>query len=308
MLPTRDGGARFLRCLEALRAQGPAADAVVVIDSGSRDGSDVAAERAGAQVLRIPSESFNHGATRNRGAEALPDELDVIVFLVQDAVPQGNDWLATLAAAALRPGVGAATARQLAPAAAGPLTAASVARSPFASGAPRELGPFTQQELEGLRPQEWRSKLALDSVACAVRAPLFRAVGFRPTAFGEDALLAWDLLWGGWALAHEPAALVEHGHVYTPQTVGARYEDDARFFREQFGLRVRPHALACLKGLLAELRGDRRWRRDAAPGASLSGGLALRWAQVRAQARGSRGPLGGLPEVRAVPSPKDLAA
>ena len=36
--------------------------------------------------------------------------------------------------------------------------------------------------------------------------------------------------------------------------------------------------------------------------------LGLRWAQVWAQRRGSKGPLGSLPERRDVPRPEDLGA
>ncbi|GJM22356.1 MAG: hypothetical protein DHS20C15_22710 [Planctomycetota bacterium] len=307
VLPTLNGGERLRRCLSALRAQRPGADALVVVDSGSDDGSDRLAEEAGATLLRIERADFRHGGTRNAAARRLP-EVDVIVFLVQDAIPQGSDWLITLAKAALVPGVGAVTARQVPPPEAGALTAASVARSPFAATRARQVGPFSAQELEALRPQAWRGRLLLDSVACAVRGALFREVGFRDTDFGEDALLAYDLLWGGWALAHEPRAVVEHGHVYDPQSVRARYEQDARFFREQFGLRVRPHLLARLKGFLAELRADKRWQREQGAGAALNGNLALRWAQVVAQQAGSVGPLGGLPHVRRVPGPQELAA
>jgi len=66
VVPTRNGGARFVRCLDGLLRQRPAADAVVVIDSGSSDGTAAAARRAGARVLAIAPEDFDHGETRNR--------------------------------------------------------------------------------------------------------------------------------------------------------------------------------------------------------------------------------------------------
>ncbi|MCB9897284.1 MAG: glycosyltransferase [Planctomycetes bacterium] len=313
MLPTLDGGERLRRCLDALGAQRPRADALVVVDSSSSDGSDAAARDAGADVLSIPRASFGHGRTRNDGAARLP-EVDVIVFLVQDAVPLGERWLATLSSAALRDGVGAATSRQVAPPDAPPLARATVERSPMATSERRRTGPFTAGELAALDPRGWRRLLLLDDVACAVRGALFRATGFRDVDFGEDALLAYDLLWGGWALEHEPDAVVEHGHAYDPSDVGPRYEHDARFFRESFGFRARPSVLSALKGLCAEVVADRRWtaaRRDASDAsdageAGFAASVALRWAQVRAQRRGSRGPCAGPPAPRPVPRPEEL--
>ncbi|MHC5209699.1 MAG: glycosyltransferase family 2 protein [Planctomycetota bacterium] len=304
MVPTRNGGARFRDCLSALFRQRPAPEAVVVVDSGSEDGTADAARRAGARVVDIAPEDFDHGGTRRLGAAQLPD-VDVLVFLVQDAVLQGSDCLATLTAAARRPGVAAATARQLAPPASGPLAAATVASGPFGSASPRRTGPFTHAELSRLTPARWRGLLLLDDVCCAVRGAVFRAAGgFPDTMHGEDVLLAYDLLWAGWALQHEPAAVVEHGHAYDAENVGERYEADARFFRERFGLRVRPGPLSVLKGIRAETARDRRWL--AAHGGTAEdarASRALRRAQVEAQRRGSRGALGRLPDPRPLPGP-----
>ncbi|HTE04647.1 MAG TPA: glycosyltransferase [Planctomycetota bacterium] len=314
MVPTLDGGARFVACLAALARQRPAPAGLVVIDSGSRDGTVAAARAAGAHVIEIPPAEFDHGATRNLGAAALPG-VDVLVFLVQDAVPQGEDCLAALAAAALGPGVAAATARQVPPAEAGPLTASSVCAGLFGGAEPRAVGPFTPVQRDGMAPEEWRGQLLLDDVCCALRAPLFRAVGgYRRTSHGEDALMAFDLLCGGWALAFEPAAVVEHGHAYDARTVVPRYRADARFFREAFGFRARPDLLSVLKGYNAELSRDRRflsahgeWLGGRPLSAVLSGARALRWAQVMAQRDGSRGALGRLPVPRPVPAPGALS-
>ncbi|MGQ0553746.1 MAG: glycosyltransferase family 2 protein [Planctomycetota bacterium] len=311
MIPTLNGGARFRACLASLAAQRPQPVGVAVIDSGSRDGSAEAARAAGARVQVIAQQDFDHGLSRNAAAAALP-EADVLVFLVQDAVPQGSDCLERLATAALSAGTAAATARQVPPPEAGWLTAATVSASPFATAEPVRTGPFARSDVAGWTPAAWRARLRLDDVACAVRADLFRAVGgFPRTPHGEDALLAFDLLSAGWALQHEPAAVVEHGHAYEPAGAAARYAADARFFRERFGLRVRSGPLAQLKGYLAETRRDRHWL-DAHPEiprrAAVAESRRLRWAQVRAQCLGSRGPLGALPVPRPLPAPPNSGA
>ncbi len=308
MIPTRNGGERFVSCLDAIGEQRPGPEALVVIDSGSDDGTPEAARAFGADVTSITPQTFDHGVTRNQAAAALPD-VDVVVFLVQDAIPLGEDWLSTLALAATQPGVAAATARQVPPDEADYLTCSTVFDSPFATEERRLTGPFEALQLRGFEARDWRDVVLLDNVCCAIRGELFRRTGFRPTRHGEDVLMAYDLLWSGWALAHEPDAVVEHGHEYDPESVAERYRGDAKFFRERFGLRVRPSRWSAVRGLVYELRRDLAWLREFPEdrgGGAMRRSLALRWAQVWAQHRGSRGPLGILPDRRDVPRPEQL--
>jgi len=295
VVPTRDGGARWERCARALGAQEPPLEGLCVVDSGSRDGSDEVARRAGAHLVAIAPEAFDHGATRALGARGLPP-VDVVVFLVQDAIPRGPAFARTLARAALADGVAAATARQVAPPEARWPTQVTVGASPFASRERVRTGPFTPAELDAMPPARRREVVRLDDVACAVRADVFAAIGFPRTPHGEDVLLAWALLRTGWALAHEPDAVVEHGHEYTPEAARERYRADAAFFREWFDLRVRPTRPSAWKGYLAARRADRRWLAahpgHAGPGAAALS-RALRRAQVEGQRAGSAGPLGG---------------
>ena len=93
----QDGGEDLARCLGAIRAQALDHEPeVVVVDSGSTDGSVATAREYGARVLEIPPEEFDHGATRNLAAEAARGE--VLVFISQDAEPVGDGWLAALTA------------------------------------------------------------------------------------------------------------------------------------------------------------------------------------------------------------------
>src|SRR4051812_25841935 len=99
-------GARYLpELLDAVHAQGRDVE-LLVVDSGSTDGSVDIARRAGATVLEIPRASFGHGRTRNLAAERTSGEL--ICFLTQDATPVPG-WLdAYEASFALADDVGAA--------------------------------------------------------------------------------------------------------------------------------------------------------------------------------------------------------
>ena len=85
---------------------------VIVVDSGSTDGTDVAAQDAGFDLLRISKHEFNHGGTRQMAAARLKD-FDVLVYLTQDAVLADANALKQLVAAFADPKVGTAYGRQL---------------------------------------------------------------------------------------------------------------------------------------------------------------------------------------------------
>ncbi|HET8592797.1 MAG TPA: glycosyltransferase, partial [Solirubrobacterales bacterium] len=69
VIPVRNGGEPMRRCLEAIRAQEVADEVeIVVVDSGSTDGTQELARSFGARVHEIEPHEFNHGATRNLGA------------------------------------------------------------------------------------------------------------------------------------------------------------------------------------------------------------------------------------------------
>ena len=98
----KDGGA----ALRLPRGRARAGELeLVVIDSGSRDGSQATARELADELIEIEPAEFGHGRTRNLGAARASGEL--ICFLTQDAIPVAG-WLdAHREAFALDPRVGA---------------------------------------------------------------------------------------------------------------------------------------------------------------------------------------------------------
>src|SRR5215470_3609761 len=89
-------GARYLEeVLSAVRGQKIDRELeILVIDSGSTDGSLSIAERHGARIHEIPKSEFSHGGTRNL-AMKLADG-DHVAFITQDATPAHERWLGAL--------------------------------------------------------------------------------------------------------------------------------------------------------------------------------------------------------------------
>ena len=97
VLPTRNGAATLPAVLDAIsRQQVDFPFEIVAVDSSSTDGTvDLLRGRAD-RLISIPRDEFDHGLTRNLGIEHASGEL--IVLLVQDALPASDSWLAALTA------------------------------------------------------------------------------------------------------------------------------------------------------------------------------------------------------------------
>jgi rhamnosyltransferase len=225
---------------------------LLVVDSGSTDGTAELARRWADRVLAIDPASFDHGATR---ALAIREtDSDLVAFLVQDALPAGRHWLAPLVAAFADRQVAGAYSRQL----------------------PREGGNFFVIDRQSRSPiggsswrrQEIRDRLAFerqpaidrltactfDNVASCVRRQVALEIELRRVRFGEDVDWAQRVLAAGHAIVYEPASAVYHSH-----DRGAWYELRRAYVSHQqlnraFGLRLVPQGADVLRCAAQEHR------------------------------------------------------
>lgn len=290
VLPTLNGEDELELLLPALaRQEVPGGFEILAIDSESDDRTVALLEAAGAEVERIRRSEFRHGATRNRCAARARGE--ILVFLSQDVVPQGDDYLARLAAAFDDPQVAGACARVLPNEGDDLLTARTVLDLPEAGEEPwvREL---SGDRLWNLEARERGDRLRFNNVASAIRTAVFREIPFPDTSFGEDFAWAARALTHGWRIAFVPEAVARHAHRYDLRKAYARYYIDARFHEQVHGWRLRPHVASVLKGFLYELLRDVAFvARHGGPGrlTALLRAPGLRGAQVLGQYLGGRG-------------------
>lgn len=234
LMPTWQGAEFLDRVLTSLAAQRtPRRWDFLAIDSGSTDGTLEILERhregfpVPLRVRSIHQVEFDHGDTRNLLAAL--SEGALLVFLTQDAIPVGEDWLEALARNFDDPAVGAATCRNVPRPDARPLTKIFSADDPGYAAGRRETRLPPRAEYDALSPHEKRLLYNFNDVASAVRRSIWERHPFPRTWFGEDVLQARALLEDGWTVVYDDAATVEHSHDYDADETYARAKIDGRF-------------------------------------------------------------------------------
>ncbi|MGH2950241.1 MAG: glycosyltransferase family 2 protein [Solirubrobacteraceae bacterium] len=226
-IPVLDGGPLLGEVLAAVREQRVDRPVeLLVIDSGSADGSRDLARRHGARVVEVPRAEFSHGGTRNRLMELSDGEH--VAFLTQDSVPAGPGWLAALLG-------GFALADDVA-LVCGPY----LPRPGDSPMVRRELIEFFAR-FGGTRVDRGDGDPGpatfFSSANGAVARWAWKRVPFRPIAYAEDQQLARDMLAAGLARAYVPEAAVVHSHDHPPLRALRRYFVDFRALAEVHGHR-----------------------------------------------------------------------
>lgn len=203
---TKNGERYFDSLLEGLYCQqGIDRAEVIVIDSGSLDNTlRIVEDFPAIRLVEIPAHEFGHGKTRNLGARLAQGEY--LVYLPQDAVPMGTEWLANL----LRPFDNAAVAgvfgRQVARADASPMERFFLSRTYHERPEVRELSEGEAASL---------ARCFFSTVSGAIRASIWARQAFREDIImSEDQAWAAEVMRAGHSIAYQPNAAVLHSHQY----------------------------------------------------------------------------------------------
>lgn len=94
VIKTKDNLAHLHRSLPMIARQTISPLEVMIVDSGSQDGSKQFAQESGAQVLELDPSEFCHAKASNMGVRATRGE--IIAHLSGDAVPTNEHWLEKL--------------------------------------------------------------------------------------------------------------------------------------------------------------------------------------------------------------------
>ncbi len=217
IIPTYNGGETFSGCLQAILRQDYGGEIqLIVVDSGSTDGTVEKAEEAGAFVRRIDKGQFHHARTRN---EALSfAEFNKVVYMVQDAIPVSERWLSYLAGSLDEEGVVAVYTNQIPHDDADPYARFETE----AISAARGQKPVTQyiesREYFYEMPYEQAYRtIGLDNVCAIYRKESLIKTPFPEVDFAEDMAWALKSLLAGFKIRYAPHIKVRHSHNRSPE-------------------------------------------------------------------------------------------
>jgi rhamnosyltransferase len=216
LIPVRNGGDELVRCLELIAAQQIDDEVeVLVIDSGSTDGTPERARAHGGRVHEIARDDFHHGSTRNLAVSLASGE--IVVWTTHDAYPDSRSWLDLLTAPlrAGEPGLAGVYGRQV---------------------AHHDATPPEKYFLDFLYGPVSRLQRAASVEELTMETTLFSNANSAMTRqllldepFADDVLIAEDQDWSrrmllaGRTIRYEARAAVRHSHPYTLFTAFRRF-------------------------------------------------------------------------------------
>lgn len=199
---------------------------VVLIDSGSSDGSWEIAQSFPLHCHQIAPEEFNHGETRNLGARLADSAASYLVYLTQDATPL-EGWLDHL----LQPlkedkEVAGAFSRHVPRAGCAPSMQRLMSREWLQTGTPERVVKRITDLAEYEQDQAYYAYFS--NTSSAIRRSVWRQFPFARVDFAEDSQWADRVLRAGYSLVYEPASSVLHSHNYSLWQQFAQNVDHAR--------------------------------------------------------------------------------
>jgi len=231
---------------------------IIVIDSGSTDGTvEFIKEIQGIRLYKIPNSEFNHGRTRQYGAELAKG--DYIVYLSQDATPRDSQWLENLIDNFKDPEVVGVCSRVVPRREACLLKKIEVYHDLV--GRKRKI----VAKIENLREfkklpfiKKRKRYYFFNDVSSAVRREFIIKNPLKTVFFGEDIEFAKDALRKRKKVVFEPKSMVYHSHDYSIFSTYRRNILDARYHRKYLNVVNVPNLFSVFVNAFNQFRKDIR--------------------------------------------------
>lgn len=196
--------------LPALRAQDCTNWELIVIDSGSTDGSvELIRQAKPAHFIQIKHEDYNPSRVMNHGIQLARSEFGI--FLNADATPQGSGWLRPLVMALQNPQVAAVFGKQI---------PRPDCRAVYAHDYERCFGPNRESS-------QWEHFFSM--VSSGLRKDIWSRRGFlEKMQYSEDDEYTRWCRAEGYSIVYAPESVVMHSHNYTPQQAYKRSFGEAK--------------------------------------------------------------------------------
>ena len=252
VIPTKNAMPRLQGVMDkVLHQKTPFEYEVIVIDSGSKDGT-VSYIKSLDQVrlIEIDPKDFGHGRTRNLAIQAADAEF--VALLTHDAEPVDDQWLVRLVAAVEQdPQIAGAFGRHIAYDDASPFTKHDL-DTHFSGFLNHPLVVHRELDAEKYDTDEgWKQFLHFFSDNNAIlRKAIWQHIPYPDVEFAEDQLWARHIIEAGYSKAYAPEAAVYHSHDYSSIEQLRRAFDESRNFSKYFGYKLSPTLLSVLKSTI----------------------------------------------------------
>lgn len=258
--------------LPALAAQDFPGWELIVIDSGSTDGSVELIRAANpAHFIQIQPHEYNPSRVMNHGMRLA--QADTVLFLNADATPQGSGWLRPLYDALQDPKVAAAYSRQI---------PRPDCQAVFAHDYDRCFGPQRESA-------NWDHFFSM--VSSGLRRDVWAQRGFREDLqYAEDDEYTRWCVAQGYRIACVPESVAMHSHNYTAAQAYKRAAGDARAMAATYAGKASDFTWlrSVALGWAADVRKDLKWCRAHGRTRELLHAARIRWAQRTGRLAGFR--------------------
>jgi rhamnosyltransferase len=232
IIPVKNEALKIRACIDGILQQTVRVHEIIVIDSGSSD-ETVAILKTYPQIklIEIPESIFNHGDTRNLGAQVASGQF--LLFTVGDARPFNEHWIEELLKGFLDNDVAAVCGQQVVPHEFDknpmewhfPNTPSQIIRHQFKN----------QTDFLNLIPKEKKKICGWDDVTAIYRSDIFDQISFQKTTYCEDAIWAKEAILNGHAIVYNEKAKVYHYHQENPDFTFRRTFTSLYFSYRHFG-------------------------------------------------------------------------
>jgi len=233
VIPTLNAGDQFDEWLNAFDCQTYRPDRLILIDSSSDDNTIAKAIRAGFEIRIIEREDFSHGGTRQHAIDLL-DDIEIIIFLTQDAILTDSTALENLISEFEDSKVGCVYGRQIPRPEADPIeTHARLFNYPMISQVRSQID---------IPRYGIKTAFCSNSFGAYRRTALIEVGGFPiDTIQNEDTFSVSKMILNGWKVVYAANAAVFHSHHFNFRQEFQRYFDigvfhaRASWIRSEFG-------------------------------------------------------------------------
>ena len=223
---------------------------VIVIDSGSADGTLDIVRSYSARMHEIPNSEFNHGETRNLGARLARGQF--VVYLTQDATPASESWLEYLVDAfEIGPTVAAVYGLHTPRPDCDPITKRDMEEFFLMMGPKNQATARYIEDGEGGWEEYQRSEGIIgfySDVNSCLRKSTWEKIPYRALDYAEDQAFGRDILQGGYWKVYEPRAAVIHSHSYPLLEYFRRQFDEYQGLRQSIRFAQRGGLMQVLLG------------------------------------------------------------